>query len=406
MLAWTTGTDIAIWGTGKRARKFYYRYCKTYKVNFFIDNFPCQKKIMDIKIIHPQKIGGVKTVIAIEDYLEVCKQCKELGMVFFDDYLPYDFVEFNSINFIRLYELLDGENVKKYIEKISYNKRYAVLIGNCQITNIKKMLLSSITFQSQYLIIDIPPVYLLNKSLAKIIESNSFIFENCSLCITQYINTNNGYTPFLGTENIKTVINKNSIILIIPTLYCDLYFPQTVHQDKRNEVLRAVNITVFPYGDCILNELAKKYSVEEIQEIVKWDNLFSERLLRWHYQSAIEEMLEREKKCDVIISDYILKHFRSQQLFYTKNHPVELVFCELGMRILHKLGFKDERIANIRIQKLDACQELIYPSVSKFYNFTFVKELYLDSIFDEECCMDEMVRMYLICLEDKAYKNV
>ena len=40
MFSWENGTEIAIWGTGKRARKFYLRYRYYFKVVNFIDNFP------------------------------------------------------------------------------------------------------------------------------------------------------------------------------------------------------------------------------------------------------------------------------------------------------------------------------------------------------------------------------
>ena len=38
MFSWENGTEIAIWGTGKRARKFYLRYRYYFKVVNFIDN--------------------------------------------------------------------------------------------------------------------------------------------------------------------------------------------------------------------------------------------------------------------------------------------------------------------------------------------------------------------------------
>lgn len=406
MFSWAAGTEIAIWGTGRRARKFFLRYRNVFKVKFFIDNFPTRKKMEGVKILHPKEIGGVersiKTVIAIEDYFDVCRQCCDLGMRFFFDYLPYDLVEFNSINLIRLYELLEGKNVKEYLKMIMHDRAYAVLIGNCQIINIKRMLLGSKDFQAQYIMIDIPPVYAITESMAESIEASRYVFEDCSLFVTQHISRNNGYISFLSTDNIKSLMRENAHMVVIPTLYCDLYFPQTVHQNKRNELLKEVGVTVFPYGDFILNELAEKYSIDEIQRIVKWDNLFSVRLLQWHFRTAVTQMLERESKCDVTISDYILENFKKKQLFYTKNHPIESVFYELGVRILCKLGFEHDRVENIRLQRLDSCQELIYPSVSKFYNFAFQKELYMDSLFDEECSIDEMVRMYLVCLDQDS----
>lgn len=58
MFSWAAGTEIAIWGTGRRARKFFLRYRNVFKVKFFIDNFPTRKKMEGVKILHPKEIGG------------------------------------------------------------------------------------------------------------------------------------------------------------------------------------------------------------------------------------------------------------------------------------------------------------------------------------------------------------
>ena len=220
--------------------------------------------------------------------------------------------------------------------------------------------------------------------------------------ITQNINKNNSIFPFYATENIRCLADGHGQIIVIPVLYFDLYFPQTIHQNDANSLLSEVGILSFPYGDCILNELSKRYSVDDIIKIVCLDNLFSAKFLQWIYDTRLMEMQNREELCDVRIYDYIIKHFKEEQLFYSKNHPNRNVFVEFGNRLLYKLGFSDGKIEQIRMPVLDGWQEIIYPSVASYYGFCFDKTMYLDHIIDEECDLEEIIRLYLFTICEKA----
>ena len=158
MFSWENGTEIAIWGTGKRARKFYLRYRYYFKVVNFIDNFPKKDNLDQIDIVLPNQLARkkVKIVIAIDNYKEVCSQCKELGMDFYDDYLPYNFIDFNSLDLIKFWELIEENEIEKVFQKIIKNHPFCILIGNCQISAIKKMLFTSKQFRETYFILDIP----------------------------------------------------------------------------------------------------------------------------------------------------------------------------------------------------------------------------------------------------------
>lgn len=404
MFSWEKGTEIAIWGTGKRARKFYLRYCNYFKVKFFIDNFSRGDNLDSIKINAPKDIvvKKIKIVIAIDNYKEVCDQCKELGMRFFDDYLPFNLVDFTSLDFMQLWELVDEDAIKIVFNKIVRSRPYCILIGNCQMSAVKKILLSSRMFRTEYFLLDIPLIHMITQEQMDIMERCIFIFTECSLCITQNIDKNNSFCSFYATENIRRLFNAQRQLIVIPVLYFDLYFPQTIHQNAANTLLSEVGILSFPYGDCILNELSKKYSVEDIIKIVCLDNLFSAKLLQWIYDTRLKEMQDREELCDVRIYDYIIQHFREEQLFYSKNHPTKKVFIEFGNRLLSKLGFNDGKIEQIRMPVLDGWQEIIYPSVAFYYGFYFDKTMYLDHIIDEECDLEEILRLYLFSICGKA----
>lgn len=403
MHLWKKGTEIAIWGTGKYARKFYLRYRHYFRVRFFVDNFPKKDSMDSVSIITPDEIPlkKIKVVIAISDYKEVCDQCKELGMDFLDDYLPYDLIGFSSLDFIRLWELVGDNDIKPVFQKIVKDNPYCVLVGPCQLPVIKRMLLSSNQFRQKYFILDIPLIHMLTQKQKEIIEQCQFIFTECSLCITQYITSNNAFFAFYATENIRRLVNPNIQVIVLPVLFFDLYFPQTIHQNDENSLLSEVGVLSFPYADCILNELSRKYSAEDIVKIVKMDNLFSDKLLQWMYDTRLEEMRKRENLYDVKMYDYILEHFKEEQLFYSKNHPCKKVYVEFGRRILEKIGFNDGEIEEVRLPIMDGWQEAIYPSVASHYGLCFDKTLYLDPMVDEECELEEFIRLYLSVICDK-----
>lgn len=397
MFSWQKGTEIAIWGTGRRARKFYLRYRHYFKVNFFIDNYPREDRLDQIDIILPSQLPDkkVKIVVAMDNYTEVCSQCKGLGMAFFDDYLPYDLIDFDSVDLIKLWDLLEESELEKIFHKIAGNRPFCILIGNCQIPVIKKILLSSRQFRERYFILDVPPIHVItHKDLARI-EKCTFVFRECSLYITQYIKSDNGFAPFYATENIRKIANCHSEFIVIPVLYLDLYFPQTGQNRWVNNLLNEVGVLSFAYGDCILDELSKKYSIEDIVEIVCMEHLFSDRFLRWMYDTRLEEMQNREARCDVKIYDYIIENFRKEQLFYSKNHPYKKVFVAFGKRLLDRIGFQDQAVEQIRMPELDEWQEIIYPSVASYYGLCFDKVWYRDPVADEECELKEIIRLYI-----------
>ncbi len=397
MFSWEKGTEIAIWGTGRRARKFYLRYRHYFKVKFFIDNHPKENRLDQIDIILPRQLTDrkIKIVVAIDNYKEVCSQCKGFGMSFFDDYLPYDLIDFDSVDLIKLWDLLEESEMEEAFHKIAGHKPFSILMGNCQIPVIKKILLSSRQFREQYFILDVPLIHVITHKDLDMIEKCTFVFRECSLYITQYINSDNSFAPFYATENIRKIANKRGEFIVIPVLYLDLYFPQTSQNKWVNSLLNEVGVLSFAYGDCILDELSKNYSIEDIVDIVCMDHLFSDRFLQWMYDTRLEEIRNREAHCDVKIYDYIIKNFRKEQLFYSKNHPCKKVFVEFGKRLLDRMGFHDEAVEQIRIPELDEYQEILYPSVASYYGLCFDKTLYRDPVVDEECELKEIIRLYI-----------
>lgn len=402
-MLWNEGTRIAIWGAGYRGRKLYYQIRHIYDVVCFIDNHPQESMIDDIPIILPDSLDykDLKVIIGVERYHDICIQCKKMGLIFGEQYVPYNMIRGSEIDLILLGQLFDQENIKNVFDKIKGNKKTVLIIGNCQTESIKRIMKSSKAFMQEFIILNIPMIHMVTEEQVNVLKKCKHIFANLNLCITQKISFNNAFSDFYSTENIKKIIGKDTKLVLIPTIFFDIYFPQTIHQEYQNEDLKQVGILSFPYGDCILNELGKKYKKDDILEITKSDRLFSENFLKWFYKYRIEQLKEREMSCDVHILDYILDNYQKRLLFYSKNHPTNEVLIELVKRLMQYLGYYDVNCEDIELPALNTWQELIYPSVKKTYDLEFSKITYLDGVFDEPCSFDEYIESYLSCVVKK-----
>ena len=124
--------------------------------------------------------------------------------------------------------------------------------------------------------------------------------------------------------------------------------------------------------------------------------MFSEDLLNQLLNERIQDIQEREDRCDIKMLDYILDHYRKEKLFYTRNHPINSVVKELCVRLLNYLKidilFENEYI----ITKLDISDELIYPSVEKGLHLEFHQNFYKDTeAVRNQYTFDQYVERYL-----------
>lgn len=88
------------------------------------------------------------------------------------------------------------------------------------------------------------------------------------------------------------------------------------------------------------------------------------------FEEEMQKLIEREKYCDISISDYIADNFQSKQLFYEPNHPTNELIMEKGRRILKLLNIEiDESVPIARA--LDGSELFIYGCVKKALGMTF-----------------------------------
>lgn len=94
----------------------------------------------------------------------------------------------------------------------------------------------------------------------------------------------------------------------------------------------------FPYGDSlVVHGVEDGLSREEILALAlsdawqpHWHNL--DRL--FSLESA--RLTARDAQCDVAIAPYVFEHFRSERLFWTPNHPTNLLLAQLCSLLLER----------------------------------------------------------------------
>lgn len=92
-----------------------------------------------------------------------------------------------------------------------------------------------------------------------------------------------------------------------------------------------------------------------------------------HFNKAIEKLKEREKECDVKISDYLEEKNCELQLFYDEGHPHEILLFEIGRRALNILKLPIQGEEKVMID-LDSVELFVYGCVRKALGMKWEQE--------------------------------
>lgn len=391
MFAWDEGCDIAIWGTGFWGTRLYYKYRNRYQIVCFIDNFPRSSSFEGIPVTSSDEITKMncKILIAVHDYKDICNQCVLAGKKFYSDFLPFKFFEFSEIPIIELYDLV-REETEKFFDVLRNDKRPVLMVGNCQVQEIKKLLLQG-GVPEEIVYISIPAVHLLTKHDIEVLGDCNFIFKKASYIITQHISIETG--NILGTENIFKMKGEHTEVICIPSLWFDLYYPQSVRQYRKFDI--GDGRGAFPYADAIIDDLVKKYWVDDIIEIAHSEDLFSPQFLDELYEYRITDLAEREDRCEIKMLDFLIENWRKQLIFFSVNHPAKFVLLEEANRLLRFLGYEYLKTEKIDNREMDFSQSIIYPSVRVNYGLAFEHNYYKDAGFDGKMDMDGYIKEYI-----------
>lgn len=347
--------DIVIWGCGLEGEKFYWAWRHKVNILYAIDmRYQTLQQFHGIEVHSPQDIKSLKQhyiVVCVGDlgiWDEISGKLRENGLNEFENYIRSDFYG---------------------------NKKLAVLYGNCHMDAIERYLRRNSEFSNIYR----TRFYYVNNSDGECFPSKAAM-RNCDLFIAQDINEKNA-KALPSTFALKKILRKESMSIIIPNVYgMNLYFPQcekgkfgdalkehfkafqiNVDERKGQELWRRLdwlneisdtNIDLHGNGECILDI-----------------NTYNSKDILANVEKQIIKLEEREKLCDVMISDYIRENYRYKKLFYEPYHPAGVLIKEKGRRILEILGMTEDD-SDLYIE-MDSKELPIYTSVSEALGLKF-----------------------------------
>ncbi len=209
-----------------------------------------------------------------------------------------------------------------------------LIISNCQGNEILKYLNYCSVFQQTYnnQLVIMPHLYNLTSDLPQdIIEfckkADLFIYQPMSIRRGPFeTETDNGIIKYLKESCIK---------VSFPSLYADIfpiYFEDQWQGKKTIRKIKGVNH--------IKNLINDGYSKTDIINLYERGDLYFELKERFEY--CMKFMEEKEKKCEIKASQFIIDNIKNIRLFDTQNHPTEKLHGFISNQILKYLNFNHE----------------------------------------------------------------
>jgi hypothetical protein len=142
--------------------------------------------------------------------------------------------------------------------------------------------------------------------------------------------------------SIINMLDEKCIKISFPYIYNDALWPLTLKEwdsnatpDNKNIHGKGINGY---HNSKIIFDLLKKKSKKNIKSLFlnnKIDFKFGER-----FKNTMEKLIEKERTCDIKITDFILQNYKKQKLFLTKNHPTSCIFKVIVEQILNILNIQ------------------------------------------------------------------
>ena len=209
------------------------------------------------------------------------------------------------------------------------------------------------------------------------------------------------------TDSIKRMLPDGAISISIPNVHFEGYHVEYC-REPRHDLTRSARFPngLFGYGNRTLIKLIKQnqpLTRDGITKIIKQLNnkmLYSSEEIYSFFRRSLYLLREKEKVCDVKVSDFILNNFTSKRLFHAANHPSSHIFNYLIEEIFKKLGY--EMYPFFNLDWFSNHQVPISPCIINHYNLGFMGEnptyLIEDLSKDQRFTHDEYWTMYITTL--------
>lgn len=229
--------------------------------------------------------------------------------------------------------------------KINYrikrpNLKKICISGNCVTGPLYDILLYHTTIGQKYEIKFLRYVF---KVEPENVESIKQDIASCDIFITQPIRGEKYKQLGIDTDNLKSIMKKDSILIKIPIPYFIGYFPEQFYlHDEKSTIVGECEGLPHPYHNRIifygyLNNL----DAQEVLDIL--NNETNIKNITKIAEESLEELKTRDLDLDFGLYEFVKENYKNKRLFWTINHPTNCIIEYMCNEILKKLGL-DEKI--------------------------------------------------------------
>ena len=318
-------------------------------------------------------------IVSGSKWYEICEAFKKAGRHrVLKDYVPVWYYYFLQDNIVNVDVIINDmkDDISLYLNFLSNIKKLCTVYGNCQALKITKILGNQKDFASKYYMLSIPPVFRISNKWMILIRK---VFGFLDLLVYQHISWENKFNVVLSSDYMLSACKENCQKICIPNMYFTGYFLQFC-KNEYEYVYK--NNDVGHYGDRNINEIYSnggKDSLKLVNSFIDnklYENKYSKDDCDKMVAVSLNNLREREKCCDIIISDFIEKNYKKIHLFYAVDHPSNDMYLEMIKRILKYIGFENVCVNMDEVQPQNGIEIPIYPSVYKNLELEFEKSLY------------------------------
>jgi len=204
------------------------------------------------------------------------------------------------------------------------------ILANCQGAILKMLLQKHLGNNVRFL--NIPRIDTVREN-SDVLDSIYSNLNEIDYILTQPLSDSFGV---LSTNNIKKNINKS--IIVFPNIHFSGFHPEMFYLKHQN--LNANRDFMVDYHDSIilygyLNGINKKIISNTFYE----KSFYTTEVLDKINTISLENLMEKEKICDIQISDMISSKAVKETLFYSMNHPSSYLLNIMAKRVLKKLNY-------------------------------------------------------------------
>jgi hypothetical protein len=206
-----------------------------------------------------------------------------------------------------------------------------VVVGNCQAKALEMMLATNEEFTKRFEFVSFPAVH---EIPAEMIPELHRAVADADVVIPQRID--DGYRDGigLGTETLAKIAGAATVVRW-PSVYWAGYFPDLFY--LRDASGQPVVDGPFDYHDrAILQAYVSGLDIVATCRLLE-DPEQSSDAPAWA-ANATAELDIRGQDCDVQVTEFIDANFRNELLFFTMNHPANLVLSFVAQEITNLLG--------------------------------------------------------------------